>query len=193
MRRPSPACSTPSAVAVTSESVLFEIARWTTELTDSPSGAVFVGDGDEIAVYNFRREEGQNRVSRPFGDDSALTRVLRERVTLAFDDQSNIDEPGFSQSVEIAQSAGIRSSVFAPIKSDGPPVGVAAFRRVIEPFSNDEIELLESFAVPGRQCGDQRSSHRRGRPTQRRAGGGARAANGHLGGAAPDRRATRRP
>ncbi len=73
--------------------------------------------------------------------------MLRDRITLAFDDQSNIQQPGFAQSIEAAQLFGIRSSVFAPMRSEGPPVGVAAFRLAVDPFTADEIDLLESFAA----------------------------------------------
>ncbi len=129
------------------ESVLTEIAYWTAELTRSALGLVFVGEGEVVATYMGGPDREPTRGERPFGDDSALTKVLRNRVTLAFDDQSSIFEPGFAQSIEAAQHFGIRSSVFAPMRSEGPPVGVAAFRLTIDPFTADEIELLETFAA----------------------------------------------
>ena len=129
------------------ESVLTEIAYWAAELTLSSLGLVFVGDGDVVATYMSGPGRESTRGQRPFGDDSALTKVLRDRVTLAFDDQSNIPEEGFAQSIEAARRFDIRSSAFAPLRSEGPPVGVAAFRLAVEPFTADEIELLETFAA----------------------------------------------
>ncbi len=129
------------------DSVLTELASWAAELTRSSLGLVFVSDGEVVATYMSGPEREPTRGHRPFGDDSALTKVLRDRVTLAFDDQSNIPDQGFGQSIEAARLLGIRSSAFAPMRSEGPPVGVAAFRLAVEPFTTDEIELLETFAV----------------------------------------------
>ncbi len=127
--------------------LLHEIAYWATGLLGASGGAVFVGDGDVIALYGNGPHRQPRRGERPFGDDSALTKVLRERVPLAFDDQSNIADPAYAQSVEAASAAGVRSSVFVPLTSDGPPVGVFVFRNTIDPFTPDEIELLETFVA----------------------------------------------
>ena len=108
---------------------------------------MFHGDGDVIRMYGKGPDLEPSFRNQPFGDDSALTKVLRERVTLAFDDQSNITDPGLAQSRDAARAFGIGSSVFAPLRSEGPPVGVAAFRLTVDPFTPDEIELLESFAA----------------------------------------------
>jgi GAF domain-containing protein/CheY-like chemotaxis protein len=129
------------------DSTLTEIAHWAAVLTGSSFGSVFLGDGDVIRMYGKVPNVGPTIMERPFGDDSALTKVLCERVTLAFDDQSNIDDPGLAQSMEAARALGIGSSVFAPLPSGGPPVGVGAFRLTVDPFTHDEIELLESFAA----------------------------------------------
>ena len=127
--------------------LLHEIAYWATQLSGASGGAVFVGEGDVIALYGNGHRREPRRLERPFGDDSALTKVLRERVPLAFDDQSEIPDPAYAQSVEAANAAGVRSSVFVPLTSDGPPVGVFAFRNTVDPFTPDEIELLETFAT----------------------------------------------
>ncbi len=126
--------------------LLHEISYWAADLVGASGGAVFVGDGDVIALYGNGPLRQPRRGERPFGDDSALTKVLRERVPLAFDDQSSIADPAYAQSVEAAKAAGVRSSVFVPLTSDGPPVGVFVFRSTIDPFTPDEIELLETFA-----------------------------------------------
>jgi len=89
------------AVAASSDlpTVLFEIARVSAELSGAVGAAVFVGEGDVIAVYGQDPDGASTRIERPFGDDSALTSVLRKRVTLSFDDQSNIDDPAFALSL----------------------------------------------------------------------------------------------
>ena len=129
------------------DSTLTEIAYWAAMLTGSSVGTVFHGDGDVIRMYASGSNIGPTIREQPFGDDSALTKVLRERVTLAFDDQSNITDPGLTQSREAGRAFGVRSSVFAPLPSGGPPVGVGAFRLTVDPFTESEIELLESFAA----------------------------------------------
>ena len=129
------------------DSTLTEIAYWAAMLTGSSFGSVFHGDGDVIRMYAKGPDLEPSFRNQPFGDDSALTKVLRERVTLTFDDQSNITDSGLAQSRDAARAFGIGSSVFAPLRSEGPPVGVAAFRLTVDPFTPDEIELLESFAA----------------------------------------------
>jgi len=137
------------AVAASSDlpTVLFEIARVSAELSGAVGAAVFVGEGDVIAVYGQDPDGASTRIERPFGDDSALTSVLRKRVTLSFDDQSNIDDPAFAQSADIAKEREIKSSVFVPLPASGPPVGVIAFKRIVDPFTAEQIELLETFAT----------------------------------------------
>jgi len=129
------------------DTVLFEIARWATQLCDAAGGFVFWGDGDVIATYGSSLGGSPRRDERPFGDDSALTKVLRDRTTLAFDDQSAVDDPDLAQSADAARYFGFRSSVFVPLGGDGPPVGVFAYRDRFDPFSTDEIALLEEFAA----------------------------------------------
>jgi GAF domain-containing protein/DNA-binding response OmpR family regulator len=127
--------------------LLHEIAYWAAELSGASGGAVFVGEGEVIALYANGPERQPRRIERPFGDDSALTKVLRDRVPLAFEDQSTIADPAYAESVEAATAAGVRSMVFVPLTSDGPPVGVFVFRHTVDPFTSHEIQLLETFAT----------------------------------------------
>ena len=101
------------------DATLTEIAYWAAMLTGSSFGSVFHGDGDVIRMYGKGPDLEPSFRNQPFGDDSALTKVLRERVTLAFDDQSNITDPGLAQSRDAARAFGIGSSVFAPLRSGG--------------------------------------------------------------------------
>ena len=130
--------------------LLHEIGRQITELTGADAGGVFVGAEDGIHVdFHVHDVASQRSVVRhdKFDDASAVTKVLRDRVTYAFDDLSAESAPELAFSRQRGRESGIRSAIYAPLPSEGPPVGVMAIKRVVDPFTPDEIELLEAFAT----------------------------------------------
>ena len=132
------------------EHVLFDIAFHATELMGGAHAVVFVVEGDRIAVYNFvvgpAGEPVRTKSFRDHSDVSALTEVLRDRKVLRFDDQSTLGD-NYSQSREAAIRMGTKSTVYVPLPSTGPPLGIYVARREIDTFTDADVELLQSFAV----------------------------------------------
>ena len=107
---------------------------------------LFMFEGDHIAFIGSR--EGQNLAATPAAaEDSILTRVLRERVVVRFDDQSTITDEAYAYSRKVAADVGFKSAVYVPVPGEGEAVGINALRGTITPFTDDEVELLQAFAV----------------------------------------------
>jgi signal transduction histidine kinase/DNA-binding response OmpR family regulator len=124
------------------------IARCAAQLCGADYAGLFFDEADEVRFYGATPGTATPITGvRPQGDTSALTQVLRDRVVVTFADQSTTTDPGFAQSRQAAIELGIRSSVYAPLPSGGPPVGIAVYKLRIEPFSDEEIELLQAFVA----------------------------------------------
>ncbi len=127
--------------------MFYEIGLHAALLCDARSGAVFMVEGDH--VVSFGRGPGHEpfKTERPRRDDSVLTKVLRERVVVSFVDQSVITDPAYASSHEAAQLFGIKSAVYAPLPVEGLPLGITVSKGRVEPFTDEDIELLQAFAV----------------------------------------------
>jgi GAF domain-containing protein len=130
------------------EAVLCEIAFHSAALAGGATASVFVVEGERIAMYNFSAAEGGRRSKgfRDHSDVSALTEVLRDRNVLRFDDQSALGDE-YAQSRDAAVLIKIKSSVYVPLPSSAAPLGIFVARREVEPFTDDDVEILQSFAV----------------------------------------------
>ena len=137
------------------ETVLLDIATAAAGLFDAPTAAVFVVEGDEIGMYadgmygdgaTARGGLSRTRWGREMSDTSALAEVLRDRHVVRFDDQTTLgDRYAYSRDAAIAQ--GIRSAVYVPMPSGGLPLGVCVFKRIIDPFTDDDVAVLQAFAA----------------------------------------------
>ena len=113
---------------------------------------IFLVEGDQIRRHS-NGTRGPNALRgpgtslRPLGDSSALAKILRERVVLRFDDQSTVTDPEFEISAAAAREVGFTSAAYAPLPADGPPLGIAVFKRRVDPFTDEDVELLQAFAV----------------------------------------------
>ena len=133
------------------QTVLLDIAAAASQLFDAKSAGVFVLEGDEIGMYaEFASVDGEHRPRgrwpRPNERTSSLAEVLRDRCVIRFDDQSSIGDE-YAQSRDAAAQAGIKSSVYVPAPTGGAAVGMCVFRGVIDPFTDDDVALLQSFAT----------------------------------------------
>lgn len=133
------------------DEVLFAIAGHATELCGGAWGNVFSEDGDKIVVHanDITRSwlPEPTRTTRPRNSASALAYVLRDRQALRFDDLSTLDDPMFADSRATAVAVDTKSGVYVPVPNASPATGVAVFRTAIDPFTDDEVALLEAFAV----------------------------------------------
>ena len=107
---------------------------------------LFRFEGDHIAWIGSMH--GEHVASDPAAaEDSILTRVLRERVVVRFDDQSTVADEAYAYSRKVAADVGFKSAAYVPVPGEGEAVGINALRATITPFTDDEVELLQTFAV----------------------------------------------
>ena len=64
-----------------------------------------------------------------------LAKVLGDRTTASFDDQSALTDPTLRRSAEAAREFGIKSAAYVPLPAGGPAVGAAVMRGHVEPFT----------------------------------------------------------
>jgi GAF domain-containing protein len=124
-------------------SVLYEIAMQASVLTGADLGYVFMAEGSDLRMYS----NGPGRVPQSSGaanDESRIDlEVLRTRQAAVYDDVTT-DPYIVDNRIE---TYGFRSSALVPIPSGDPPLGIAVMKRVVEPFTDDEIATLRTFAV----------------------------------------------
>ncbi len=132
------------------DAVLFQIAGHAAALSDGVYANVFFAEGGKIATYGSGMDPaGERRQVKSFRDHSdvsAFTEVLRDRRVLRFDDQSVLGDD-YAQSREAAVLMQTKSSVYVPLPNTGAPLGIYVARSRIEPFTDDDVDLLQSFAV----------------------------------------------
>ncbi len=130
------------------EAVLCEIAFHSAALAGGAIASVFVGEGGRIANYGFNMAGDGRRLKgfRDHSDVSALTEVLRDRNVLRFDDQSALGDE-YAQSRDAAVITKTKSSAYVPLLTSAAPLGIFVARREIDPFTDDEVALLQSFAA----------------------------------------------
>ena len=132
------------------ETVLLDIATAAAGLFDAPIAVVFVAEGNEIGLYAHARsdsgDESSTRSRREHSESSALTEVLRDRRVLLFDDQSVLGDE-YTTAREQAIRLGLKSAVYVPMPSGRFPLGIVVFKRVVEPFTDKDVTLLQAFAT----------------------------------------------
>jgi signal transduction histidine kinase len=126
------------------------IVRSAVRLCDGLFSALFQFDGEllhRVAQHNFTPEalEASDRVF-PALPTRALGagRAILERAVVHIPDVEV--DPEFQHQV-LTRAIGFRSSLFVPMLLEGTPIGVILVARAkAGPFSNNEIELLKTFA-----------------------------------------------
>ena len=101
------------------DAVLFAIGDHAAQLFEAPYGLIYLGEGDRIALW----QSSRSKTYRDNAETSALAEVLRDRRVLRFDDQSTLGDE-YAQSREAAIRLGLKSAVYVPLPTSGPPLGI---------------------------------------------------------------------
>jgi class 3 adenylate cyclase len=83
-------------------------------------------------------------------DPIAITTAIRESrvVNIADLQTDSLTESGHASRLEIVDKEGIRSLLAVPLISGGKAIGcIDVYRQEFDPYSNDEVQLLQSFAT----------------------------------------------
>ncbi|MEM6372595.1 MAG: GAF domain-containing protein [Pseudomonadota bacterium] len=125
-----------------------------------------------------------------FDRRSIAGRAVMDRKTVHIPDimeDADYDKPLF------AELGGWRSIMAVPMCRDGEVIGVFDLARPTPgPFSDRQIELVETFSRPGRHRDQQHESHRRGAEPHHRGRESAGAAEGYFGNPECDQPVSRR-
>ena len=104
------------------------------------------GDFYHVTNYNFPLDWVEYTRSTPLtpGRAGIVGRALLERKTVQIADV--LADPDYAYP-EMQRSAGYRSLLGVPLMRSGQPIGVLLLgRRQVEPFSDDQIDLVSTFA-----------------------------------------------
>jgi GAF domain-containing protein len=83
-------------------------------------------------------------------DPIAITTAIRESrvVNIADLQTDSLTESRHQSRLEIVDKEGIRSLLAVPLISGGKAIGcIDVYRQEFDPYSNDEVQLLQSFAI----------------------------------------------
>jgi GAF domain-containing protein len=128
-----------------------------TRLCEARFGVLYRAEGETLRVGAMHRapkafveERRRNPVIRP-GPKTTLGRVMLTRRPVQIADVR--EEPGYadapsgSTGAKLAQLAGARTVVGVPLLKEGGLTGVIViFRQEVQPFTDRQVELVESFA-----------------------------------------------
>src|SRR5262249_28006270 len=102
------------------------------------------GASRSVALWGF--PPGYVTPPIPMGRGSTTGRALAERRTIHIHDV--LDDPEYELKEEAtARAGGVRTMLTVPLMREGAPIGVITLqRRAVRPFTEKQIELLETFA-----------------------------------------------
>ena len=107
-----------------------------------PQGPVF----QQLASYGYSQELNEFMETHPvyLGRGTVTGRTVLEGKTVQIPDVLADAEFTFTESVKIG---GMRTMLGVPLLRDGAPIGVIMLsRRTVRPFSDRQVELVETFA-----------------------------------------------
>jgi signal transduction histidine kinase len=112
---------------------------------------VWLPDGDRLrAMTGYQLEDGaeagRNEVL-PLSGGSVVGRAFVERRTVHVEDVAQLIDSDYPDSRDIQSRHGFRTVLAVPMVREGTSVGIiAVLRKHVQPFSNAEIRLVETFA-----------------------------------------------
>jgi GAF domain-containing protein len=127
--------------------VLDAIAESAARLCEANDALIVQIDGDSLKrVANYGPMEASiGRGPRTIDRNSVPGRTIVDRQTLHIRDLAAIPEDEFS--ARFARQTGVRTVLATPMMREEMPIGAIVIRRTeVRPFSDKQIELLETFA-----------------------------------------------
>ena len=131
------------------QTVLDTLTKSAALLCDADMGTIARQKGDAYhyaTVYKFPPDLEQYLKSIPFtpGRGSIIGRTLLEGKVIHLHDV--LADPEYTMG-EVQKKAGFRTSIGVPLVREGVPIGVInLLRRAVRPFTEKQIELLQTFA-----------------------------------------------
>ena len=127
--------------------VLDTIAKSAAEVCNADDAVIRLveGDGLRLAAHHgsIRVEVPVRRLDR----DSAVGRAVTDRAVIHIEDLLAVVEKEFPSTTALSGRLGIRTLLAAPLMRENQPIGVIIIRRtIVQPFSEKQIKLLETFA-----------------------------------------------
>ena len=149
------------AIAATpgdAEGTLRKIAETTARLFDAAGVSFRIVEGDEFKL-SASVGQGADQISSTLWEDPAKRptvrgrnmpgTVVRENRQIHLPDLDHLgDEFADWPGPPVARSAGIRTMVATPLRTEGSAIGaLMVYRNVLQPFTPAELQLLQSFAA----------------------------------------------
>ncbi|MDM0052318.1 ATP-binding protein [Variovorax sp. J22R115] len=130
--------------------VLQAVAERSVRLCRAHGSRVWLPEGDHLrAMTGYQIETGAElgRDELPLSSATVIGRAFVERRTVHVEDIAKLIDSKYPDSREAQTRLGFRTVLAVPMVREGASVGIiAVLRKEVQPFSNAEVRLVETFA-----------------------------------------------